>query len=114
MTTYKLERLALCTYELVNTVLASIRVSHFPNVAAIAKVLCPGNPSTQQQWAAYAIGCLKPGFDYLEQVFATTLGDAVKAFKGARLFSPPKVQDIQPTATSISSDLSVSMSVSIL
>lgn len=62
-TTYKLEGdgpLALCAFQVVNTLLASIRVSHFPNVTAIIKQLCPGNPSAQQKWVAYATGCLQP------------------------------------------------------
>ena len=42
--------LAVNAYEIVNTTLASIRVSHFPNVDAIAKELCPGKPVDQQQW----------------------------------------------------------------
>lgn len=45
--TYRLEGdgpLAVYAYEIVNTILASIRVLYFPNVEAIAKELCPGNP----------------------------------------------------------------------
>ena len=64
--TYNLEGdgpLALSAYETVNTILASIRVSYFPNVEAIAKELCPGNPNGQQQMKTYAQHCLQPGFD---------------------------------------------------
>ena len=74
--TYKLEGdgpLAFCAYELVSTILASIRVSHFPNVEAIAKELCPGSPTGQQQWMTYVLQCLQPGFDYLSRIFSTTL-----------------------------------------
>lgn len=66
--TYKLEGdgpLALSAYELVNTILVPIRVSYFPNVDAIARQLCPANPTGHQQWVAYALQCLQPGFDYL-------------------------------------------------
>ena len=104
--TYKLEGngpLALYAYELVNTILVSFRVSHFPNVDAIAKELCPGNPVGQQQWVTYALQCLKPGFDYLTQVFSTTLNDAVTVFKAARLFNPQKLQEIRPSAESVDS-----------
>ena len=43
------------------------------------------------------------GFDYIVHIFSTTLKDAVTAFKGARLFSPHKVQEIQPSASSVDS-----------
>ena len=63
--TYNLEgdgALAFCAYEIVNTILASIRV---PNLEAVAKELCPGNPVGQQQWTTYGLQCLQPGYDYL-------------------------------------------------
>ena len=44
--TYNLEAdgpLAFPAYEIVNTILASISVSHFPNVRAISKELSPAN-----------------------------------------------------------------------
>lgn len=69
--TYKLEGdgpLALSAYELVNTILASTTVSYFPNVDAVARQLCPANPTCHQQWVAYALQCFQPGFDYLTHV----------------------------------------------
>ena len=104
--TYNLEgdgALAFCAYEIVNTILASIRVSHFPNLEAVAKELCPGNPVGQQQWTTYGLQCLQPGYDYLTHIFSTTLSSAVAAFKAARLFNPHKVQEIQPSAQDIQS-----------
>ncbi len=64
-TIYKLEGnglLSLVAYELVNTILASTHVAHYPNVNAVAKQLRPGNTVAQQQWAAYALDCVRPGF----------------------------------------------------
>jgi len=59
--TYKLEgdgRLALSAYEPVNTILASIRVSYFPNVDAIARQLCPANPTvTSNGWHMLYSAC---------------------------------------------------------
>ena len=88
--TYNLEgngALAFCAYEIVNTILASIGVSHFPNLEAVGKELCPGNPVGQQQWTTYGLQCLQPGYDYLTHIFSTTLSSAVAAFKAARLFN---------------------------
>ena len=105
-TTYKLEGdgpLALQAYEFVNTVLASIQSAHFPNVSAVARQLCPGNAVAQRPWGDYALECVQPGFDYIVHIFGTTLKDAVAAFKAARLFSPHKVQEIQPSASSVDS-----------
>ena len=65
--------LAFCAYEIVNTILASIR---FPNLEAVAKELCSGNP---QQWTTYGLQCLQPGYDYLAHIFSTTLSSAVAA-----------------------------------
>lgn len=72
-------------------------MSHFPNVAAIARELCPANPNGQQQLMTYALQCIQPGFGYLAHIFSTTLKDAVTAFKAARLFNPHEVQEIQPS-----------------
>lgn len=97
--THKLEGdrpLALCAYELVKTIRASVRVLHFPNVHAIARKMGPGNPTGHQQWVAYGLQCVPPGLDYLHvhKVFATSLKDAFATFKAVRLFSPQRLQEI--------------------
>ena len=47
----------------------------------------------------YAMACVKPGIDY----FHAQLGDdgVMKAFKAARLFSPHRLSEIQPSAGDI-------------
>ena len=56
----------------------------------------------------YAKNCVHPGFDYFEKHLNSSLKDALKAFKdalkafkAARLFSPQKLQDVQPNAKAV-------------
>lgn len=55
---------------------------------------------------AYATQCIQPGFIYFQEKFKGELGNVVDAFKAARLFSPSKAHEMQPTAEKID-DLTV-------
>ena len=55
----------------------------------------------EQQLMAYAFSCVNPGIQYLTDTLSSTLKDALEIFKAARLFSPHKVQKMQPSASSI-------------
>ena len=44
----------------------------------------------------YCIGCVQPGFDYFHEQLVNDTQNPVAAFKAARLFSPSKVNEMQP------------------
>ena len=107
--TYQLESdepMVLKTYKLVNSILQSFEMDHFPNVEAITKELSQGNKVAKGQLRSYAISCVKPGFKYFTDTFASSLSDALKIFKVARFFDPHKIREINPSAASID-DISI-------
>lgn len=100
--TYTLEGdgiLALICYDRILEIRAAIRSSYHPNVQAIVREAFPNNLPLQSQWINYAVMCVKPGIDY----FNSNLHDdgVIKAFKAARLFSPHRLSEMQPSATDI-------------
>ena len=104
-TTYKLEAngpLVFHCYELIEATFHSIQVRHFPNTTAVIRELSVGQPShIGQQWKQYAEGCVQPGFDYFISRFRGELSGTLAAFKAARLFSPQKVCELSPDASSV-------------
>ena len=103
--TYKLEGdgpLILYCYEVLNTLVHSIRTRHYSNTSAVIKKICQGlAQSVHDQWMQYAIACMQPGLDYFVQKFDHDLYNVVQAFKSARLFFPPKVIEIMPDAAQV-------------
>ena len=81
---------------------ASIYVSHFPNVDAIISKIT-ADPNAQHQLKLYAISCIKPGLDYFMSKYTGDLGKQIGAFKAARLFVPHKVVPFSPIASTIDS-----------
>ena len=104
--TYILEgdgALALVAYEGLTTLFAVITSEQYPNVAAVAKNLCSGDSRHERQLVEYAKACVVPAFTYFKSNFENDLKATVLAFKAARYFSPPKVNEIKPTAADIDS-----------
>jgi hypothetical protein len=94
--TYRLEGhgvLVLNCYEVRN----AIRTAHYPNLQALTRQAFPGNSGLQQQWMTYAISCVQPGLDYFQSKLGSDAIAPVSAFKAARLFSPYKTNEIQPS-----------------
>ena len=122
--TYSLEGdgpLALDCYEKIETVKAAINTAHTPNLEAVARRLSSSadkcllqrvfptsrsrgstsaSQSLQQRIVHYGYTCVQPGLDYFEKHFNSNL-DTLMAFKAARLFSPPKLNDLQPNADAV-------------
>ena len=99
--TYQLEGdglLVFNCYEEVLKIRNVIRIEHYPNLQAIVRQAFPDNTDLQQQWVEYSIGCLQTGLDYLQAKLGNDAQNPVAAFKAARLFSPSKTNEIQPTA----------------
>lgn len=92
--------LALSCYELVQEVVASIKVENVPNLQAVIIQMSP-HVAIQQQLKAYAKQCIQPGLDYFNQQLQSSLKDSLAAFKAARLFNPCKVQQLNPDASSV-------------
>ena len=58
----------------------------------------------QQQLVAYATACVKPALDYYAQhLAAEAMSRPLSAFKAARLFSPRKLQEINPSCSDVDS-----------
>jgi hypothetical protein len=102
--TYRLEGdgyLVLSCYEEILKIRNAIRIEHYPNLQAIVRQAFPDNNDLQKQWVAYSIGCLQAGLDYFQNKLGNDSQLPVAAFKAARLFSPFKVNEIQPTAKDV-------------
>ena len=91
--------LVLICYDRILEIRAAIQSAYYPNVQAVVREAFPSNLPVQNQWITYAMACVKPGIDY----FHAQLGDdgVMKAFKAARLFSPHRLSEIQPSARDI-------------
>ena len=103
--TYKLEGdgpLVLDCYECLQTVLASIHVSNFPNVDAIIKTISADHNS-QQRLKLHALACVKPGLDYFISKYTGDLSKQISTFQAARLFVPHKIVQLSPTAATVDS-----------
>lgn len=104
--TYVLEGdgpLAFVAYERLTTLFTVIASEHYPNVNTAAKNLSSGDSRHEHQLVAYAKSYVVPVFTDFKSKFENNLQPAVLAFKAARYFSPPKVNEIKPTAADIDS-----------
>ena len=104
--TYALEGdgpLALVAYQRLSVLYSHISSQHYPNVAAMAKLLAEGNATHESQLIAYAKACLVPAYAYFRQKFDGDLKHIVGAFKAARYLAPSKVTELKPTAADIGS-----------
>ena len=100
--TYALEGdglLVLTCYDRILEIRAAIQSGHYPNVQAVVREVFPSDLPARNQWIMYAMACVEPGINY----FHAQLGDnsVMKAFKAARLFSPHRLSEIQPSAGDI-------------
>jgi len=94
--------LVLQCYERIETTFHSNQVRYFRNTDALIRQLLSGQPShVSQQWRLYAESCVQPGFYYFISRFRGELSGTVAAFKAARLFSPRKVCELHPDASSV-------------
>ena len=85
--TYKLEGegpLALHCYEVIETISASLRAAHTPNVFAVADKLSGGVAHNKQLLVNHAQQCIQPGIDYFNRQASTTLQRSLSVFKAAR------------------------------
>ena len=81
----------------------NLPMGHFPFQIKIKKKKKKKkkNVALQQQWIEYGITCVQPGINYFLSKFGDDTSLPLSAFKAARLFSPVKVNDMQPVATDV-------------
>ena len=105
--TYSLEGdgpfLVFSYYEVIQKIQAAIHAGYTPNIDAVIRNLSSGVQQREMQLRAYSRRCVQPGSDYFDRQPRTNLQDALAVFKSAQLFSPHKVQILQPTATDVDS-----------
>ena len=67
----------------------------------MAKTEANGNASHEQQLLDYSKACVQLAYDYFCLKFNNDLKHVLDAFKAARLFSPFKFHELNPSATDI-------------
>ena len=99
--------LALECYETIDHISASVATENIPNVRAVSQQLTKQPPThpLHEQWVSYARACVQDGIDYFDNQLASGLKTSLEAFKTCRLFSPHRVRDIKPTASSLDQSL---------
>ena len=94
-------RLVLQCYKVIDTVGAPIKAANTPNLLAVAEKLFGGVDHNKKLMIDRAQHCVQAAIDYFNGQLSSTLQHPLEAFKAARYFSPQKVHEIQPTASSI-------------
>lgn len=67
---------------------------------AVIQEAFPGNLPLQNQAITYAKACVQPGIKYFHAILGED-DSVMKGFKAARLFSPHRLNEIQPSAQDI-------------
>lgn len=101
--TYKLEGdgpLVVNCFEVIACLRSVLHSSHYPNTLAVIRQLGQP-PAVEQQWYSYALQCVQPGIQYFHDKFGDDTQMPLAAFKAARLFSPIRIHEIQPTAADL-------------
>ena len=111
--TYRLEGngpLALLCYEVISSLTTAVNLMpmpHYPNLQAVARCLSGGNLQNQQQLVQYATSCIQPGMHYFNECLNGSMQIPLAAFKAAskaaQLFSPLKIQEMQPDCAAVDS-----------
>ena len=96
--------LSLRCYEVIDMIFAAIRSGHCPNVEAVAKKLVTEVRGLRvQQMKQYAQNAIQPGLDYFKSQIEVTMKKTLSAFKAACLFSPYKVNSMNPVDSDLDS-----------
>ena len=104
--TYELEGdgpLALSCYETISALNAFARQAHYPNLTSVASTLSAGNARMESDLLQHARSCVQPGISYYFQQLITSMKEPLEAFKGARLLSPSKLNEMNPSSDAVDS-----------
>ena len=102
--TYSLEGdgpLALTCYDVISALNMAARQAHYPNVDAIAAHIAAGDVQEEGELLQHAKICVQPGIAYYFEQISTNMKASLETFKVARLFSPFRLTEINPTVASI-------------
>lgn len=94
--------LVFSCYELLATVSNAVAVAAYPNVKGVARRQAVGNLAVYNQLVAKAEACIYPGLQFFHRKFSQEFYENVRAFRSARLCCPIQVQQLRPTAASVS------------
>ena len=101
--TYNLEGdgpLVLSCYDTISALNMAARQAHYPNLDAIAGRIAT-NAHEKSDLVQHATRCVQPGIAYYFQQVSTNMKPALEAFKAARLFSPFRLNEINPSVASL-------------
>ena len=84
-------------FEAIVKLRAVIHSNHYPNTLAVIRSFRQP-PAIEQQWYTYAVQCIEPSIQYFQVKFGNDSEKPLAVFKAARLFSPVRLHEIQPTA----------------
>ena len=106
--TYNLEGdgpLALTCYEAISTLNAAARQAYYPNLMSVASQISSGDSQMESELVQHAKSCVQPGLTYYFQQISASMRDPLAAFKAARLFSPSKLNELNPSTAAVDSRL---------
>ena len=101
--TYNLEGdgpLVLSCYDTISALNMAARQAHYPNLVAIAGRIA-ANAHEERDLIEHAKQRVQPGIAYYFQQVSTNMKQALEAFKAARLFSPFRLNEINPSVASL-------------
>ena len=86
-------------FKIIDKVNASVATEAIPNVRAMVQSLTRQPPlhPHHEQWISYARSCVKGGLHYFNAQLSSNLKN-LQSFHVFRLFSPHKVQEMNPIA----------------
>lgn len=93
--------LALSSYYTIRALNVSARQAHYPNLDAIAAQIAGGNAQEKSELLHHAKKCVEPGITYYFHQISTNMKTPLEGFKAARLFSPFRLSEINPSITNI-------------
>ena len=105
--TYNLEGdglLALKAYREISTLHSVTATQNYPNMLAIAENESAGNASNEQLLIRFAENSVRPAYEYFKQKFDFNNGelkDIILAFKAARFFPPPQMDELKLTPAEV-------------
>ena len=104
--TYNLEGdgpLALICYETISALNVAARQVDYHNLAAVVCRISSGDVQMESELLQHAKSCVQPSISYYFQQLLTSMKEPLAAFKAAKLFSPFKLSEMNPSVAAIDS-----------
>ena len=94
--------LVLNCYDTISALNMAARQAYYPSLDGITAHIA-ANPHEESDLLQHANTCIQPGIAYYFQQVSTSMKASLEAFKAARLFSPFRLTELNPSITSIDS-----------